>query len=56
MFPFLLPSSTVLNASLTLWDVSSSHLTMFIMLLATLIFLPIICFILPGCSGSCAVR
>lgn len=42
LFPFLLPSSTVLNSSLTLWDASSSHLTLFIMLLATLVFLPII--------------
>jgi len=42
LFPFLLPSSTVPNASLTLWDASSSHLTLFIMLLATLVFLPII--------------
>jgi cytochrome d ubiquinol oxidase subunit II len=42
LFPFLLPSSTVPNASLTLWDASSSHLTLFIMLLATLIFLPIV--------------
>ncbi|WP_193336579.1 cytochrome d ubiquinol oxidase subunit II [Devosia beringensis] len=42
LFPFLLPSSTVPNASLTLWDASSSHLTLFIMLLATLVFLPIV--------------
>ena len=42
LFPFLLPSSTVPEASLTLWDASSSHLTLFIMLLVTLIFLPIV--------------
>lgn len=42
IFPFFLPSSTMLNAGLTLWDSSSSHLTLFIMLLATLVFLPII--------------
>jgi len=42
IFPFFLPSSTVLNSGLTLWDSSSSHLTLFIMLIATLIFLPII--------------
>ncbi|UYN99628.1 MAG: cytochrome d ubiquinol oxidase subunit II [Devosia sp.] len=42
MFPFLLPSSTMPNAGLTLWDASSSHLTLFIMLLATAVFLPII--------------
>jgi cytochrome d ubiquinol oxidase subunit II len=42
LFPFLLPSSTSLESSLTLWDASSSHLTLFIMLLATCFFLPII--------------
>ena len=42
LFPFLLPSSTVPNSSLTLWDASSSHLTLFIMLLVTAVFLPII--------------
>jgi len=42
LFPFLLPSSTVPESSLTLWDASSSHLTLFIMLLVTCFFLPII--------------
>lgn len=42
LFPFLLPSSTMPNAGLTLWDASSSHLTLFIMLLVTALFLPII--------------
>jgi cytochrome d ubiquinol oxidase subunit II len=42
IFPFLLPSSSVPQAGLTLWDASSSHLTLWIMLLATVIFLPII--------------
>ncbi len=42
LFPFLLPSSTMPNAGLTLWDASSSHLTLFIMLLVTVVFLPII--------------
>lgn len=41
-FPFLLPSSTVPSASLTIWDASSSHMTLFIMLLATAFFLPIV--------------
>ena len=41
-FPFLLPSSTQPGSSLTLWDASSSHMTLFIMLLATAFFLPII--------------
>ncbi|MCW4453937.1 cytochrome d ubiquinol oxidase subunit II [Flavobacterium sp. MXW15] len=42
IFPFLLPSSTQPGSSLTVWDASSSHLTLWIMLLATVIFLPII--------------
>ena len=42
IFPFLLPSSTMPGASLTLWDASSSQLTLWIMLLATVVFLPLI--------------
>ena len=42
IFPFLLPSSSQPSSSLTLWDASSSHLTLWIMLLATVIFLPIV--------------
>lgn len=42
MFPFILPSSTHPGMSLTVWDASSSQLTLFIMLIATVIFLPII--------------
>ena len=42
MFPFILPSSLDPNSSLTVWDASSSHTTLFIMLVVTLIFLPII--------------
>jgi cytochrome bd ubiquinol oxidase subunit II len=42
MFPFLMPSNIAPAASLTVWDASSSRLTLFVMLLATLIFLPII--------------
>ncbi len=42
IFPFLLPSSTQPGSSLTVWDGSSSHLTLWVMLLATVIFLPII--------------
>lgn len=41
-FPFLLPSSTHPNMSLTIWDASSSQLTLMIMLIASLVFLPII--------------
>ncbi|WP_022728597.1 cytochrome d ubiquinol oxidase subunit II [Fodinicurvata sediminis] len=42
MFPFILPSSIQPDASLTVWDSSSSHLTLFIMLVSTAIFLPLI--------------
>ena len=42
MFPFILPSSIDPRASLTVWDSSSSHLTLFIMLVVTVFFLPII--------------
>jgi cytochrome d ubiquinol oxidase subunit II len=42
MFPFLLPSSLNPKASLTVWDASSSQMTLFIMLLVTLVFMPII--------------
>ena len=42
MFPFILPSSVQPNASLTVWNASSSHLTLFIMLIVTVIFLPIV--------------
>jgi cytochrome d ubiquinol oxidase subunit II len=42
MFPFLMPSDIAPAVSLTVWDASSSRLTLFVMLLATLIFLPIV--------------
>ena len=42
MFPFILPSSSNPEQSLIIWDSSSSQLTLFIMLTATVIFLPII--------------
>lgn len=42
MFPFILPSSVDPRFSLTVWDSSSSHMTLFIMLVSTAIFLPII--------------
>lgn len=42
MFPFILPSSIDPRASLTVWDSSSSHLTLFIMLVVTAVFIPII--------------
>lgn len=42
MFPFILPSSINPNASLTVWDSASSHTTLFIMLIVTVIFLPLV--------------
>ncbi|GAB2904881.1 cytochrome d ubiquinol oxidase subunit II [Paraburkholderia jirisanensis] len=42
MFPFLMPSSLDGRSSLTLWDSTSSRMTLQIMLIAVLIFLPIV--------------
>ncbi|MRU16552.1 cytochrome d ubiquinol oxidase subunit II [Roseovarius sp. A21] len=42
MFPFILPSSIDPRSSLTVWDSSSSHLTLFVMLGVTVIFMPLI--------------
>jgi cytochrome bd ubiquinol oxidase subunit II len=45
MFPFLLPSSSDPRSSLTVWDASSSRLTLWIMLIVTVIFLPaVLCY------------
>lgn len=41
-YPFLLPSSLMPEASLTLFDASASHFTLWLMLLLSLFFLPII--------------
>jgi cytochrome d ubiquinol oxidase subunit II len=42
MFPFIMPSSTDPKSSLTVWDSTSSHLTLSIMFWATVIFMPLI--------------
>lgn len=42
MFPFILPSSVDPRSSLTVWNASSSHLTLFIMLVVTIVFLPLV--------------
>lgn len=42
MFPLILPSSIEPNVSLSVWDSSSSQMTLFIMLIAVIIFLPIV--------------
>ncbi len=42
MFPFILPSTVDPDSSLTVWDASSSHQTLFVMLVCAVIFMPII--------------
>ena len=42
MFPFILPSSIDPKSSLTVWNSSSSHLTLFVMLVMAVVFVPII--------------
>ncbi|MGQ8773204.1 cytochrome d ubiquinol oxidase subunit II [Serratia sp. NA_112.1] len=42
MFPFVMPSSTVPNISLTMWDATSSLLTLQVMTIVAAIFVPIV--------------
>jgi cytochrome d ubiquinol oxidase subunit II len=42
MFPFVMPSSTQPNASLTAFDATSSHRTLNLMFIAVAVFLPIV--------------
>ena len=42
MFPFVMPSSTVPNSGLTIWDATSSHMTLMLMLAVVVIFLPLV--------------
>ena len=42
LFPFLMPSSTNPSHSLTMWDVTSSHMTLEIMFWVAMVFVPII--------------
>lgn len=42
MFPVILPSATAPGSSLTVWNASSSHLSLFVMLVAACVFLPLI--------------
>jgi cytochrome bd ubiquinol oxidase subunit II len=42
LFPFLMPSSTFPDQSLTVWDASSSAKTLLLMLGAVIVFLPIV--------------
>lgn len=42
LFPFVMPSSNFPNVSLTMWDAVSSHMTLNVMFIAVVIFVPII--------------
>lgn len=42
MFPFIMPSSTMLKASLTMWDATSTQLTLNVMTYVSMVFVPII--------------
>jgi cytochrome d ubiquinol oxidase subunit II len=42
MFPFIMPSSLDPRSSLTVWDSTSSRLTLQVMLVAVIVFLPIV--------------
>ena len=42
MFPFLMPSATMPEASLTVWDATSSHLTLNVMFFVACLFVPIV--------------
>lgn len=42
MFPFVMPSRTAPHSGLTLWDATSSHLTLMLMLGAVVLFLPLV--------------
>ncbi|WP_025120247.1 MULTISPECIES: cytochrome d ubiquinol oxidase subunit II [unclassified Serratia (in: enterobacteria)] len=42
MFPFVMPSSTVPNVSLTMWDATSSMFTLQVMTVVAIIFVPIV--------------
>lgn len=44
LYPFLMPSSINPNHGLTLWDASSSQKTLMVMLVAVVLFLPVILF------------
>jgi cytochrome d ubiquinol oxidase subunit II len=63
MFPFLLPSSTHPSQSLTVWDASSSKATLSLMLVAVIVFLPIVLtytswvyYVLRGAVSEAAIR
>ena len=42
MFPFVMPSSSMPNHSLTMWDATASETTLFIMFCVACVFVPLI--------------
>lgn len=42
MFPFILPSSSDFRSSLTVWDATSSHLTLTVMFFAIILIMPVV--------------
>ena len=42
LFPFLLPSSSMPDASLTIWDATSSQKTLHIMFIVACVFVPLV--------------
>src|SRR5690606_8910694 len=42
LFPFLMPSSLQPSLGLTVWDASSSHFTLWVMLLVAVVLLPVV--------------
>ncbi|AXF75265.1 cytochrome d ubiquinol oxidase subunit II [Erwinia tracheiphila] len=56
MFPFIMPSSTVPDISLTMWDTTSSFLTLKIMAVTAIIFVPIILAYTAWCYYKMAGR
>jgi cytochrome d ubiquinol oxidase subunit II len=42
LFPFIMPNRTNPNLSLTIWDATSSHMTLSLMFWVTVVFLPIV--------------
>ena len=49
LFPFIMPSSNFPDISLTIWDAVSSHMTLNVMFVAVVIFVPIILFYTTWC-------
>ncbi|WP_018075501.1 cytochrome d ubiquinol oxidase subunit II [Novosphingobium nitrogenifigens] len=60
MFPYILPSTIDPRSSLTVWNASSSHVTLFIMLVVTIIFLPIVlgytAWVIKALSGRLTIK